>query len=137
MKRYLPAEAWDLLNEDEKKQTMQKKLDEGDDGAKQFIDNTPAAKAARAYVTHGDASGLSVDQLQRLTKDDLIDLAQKHDVDGRSSMDKSELAKAVHLAIQNAPENLTKDELYDKAKDQGIDGRSQMDKQELAEAINE
>ncbi|MEL7239230.1 MAG: hypothetical protein AAGK78_10230, partial [Planctomycetota bacterium] len=102
MKRYLPADAWNLLSEAQKKETMQKKLDEGDDGAEQFIDNTPAAQAAVAYVRNGDASGLSQDQLGRLTKDDLMDLAQKHDVDGRSTMDKDQLVKAVHEAIQNS-----------------------------------
>lgn len=136
MKRYLPADAWELLSEDEKKQTMQKKLDAGDDEAEQFVDNTPAAKAAARYVKHGDASGLSENQLGRLTKDDLTDLAQKHDVGGRSTMDKDELVKALHEAIQNSPESMTKDELYEKAKQQDVEGRSQMDKDELAEAVD-
>ena len=138
MKRYLPADAWDLLSESEKKQTMQKKQDEGDDGAEQFVDNTPAAKAAVAWVNHGDASGLSVDQLKRLTKDKLDDLASKHDIDGRSKMDKDELAKAVHDKLQSSgdTDDLTKQELYDKAKQQHVEGRSKMDKEELADAVD-
>ena len=45
-KRYLPKKAWEEMNEEEKKQTDQKKLEESKEG-KQFVENTPQAKRAR------------------------------------------------------------------------------------------
>ena len=94
MKRYLPENAWDLLGEKEEKQAKKAKQ-RGDQKGKQFVENTAAAKAARAYVDHGDASDLSADQLDRLTKDDLMQIARKHDISGRSKMRKSELVEAI------------------------------------------
>ncbi|MEM6560523.1 MAG: hypothetical protein AAF656_02895 [Planctomycetota bacterium] len=94
-KRYLPEKAWDLLSEEEKKKTAKKKRDEGADGAKQFVANTVAAKAARKFVSHGDASDLTADQLERLTKDELYEIAKDEDIDGRSSMNKPELAASI------------------------------------------
>ncbi|MEM6314094.1 MAG: hypothetical protein AAF743_08400 [Planctomycetota bacterium] len=94
-KRYLPEKAWDLLSEEEKTKTAKKKRDEGADGAKQFVANTVAAKAARKFVSHGDASDLTADQLERLTKDELYDIAKDEDIDGRSSMNKPELAASI------------------------------------------
>ena len=144
MKRYLPAKAWDLLSDDEKQQTEQKKQDAGEDEAKQYVENTVAAKAARAYVDHGDASDLTVDQLLRLNKSELDDIARDADVEGRSKLDKEELAHAIadhfddeaESGKSGEAEDLTRDELYEKAKAQDIDGRSTMDKDELANAVD-
>ena len=136
MKRYLPADAWDLLSDEEKEKAKQKKR-EGDAEGRQFVENTAAAKAARAYVDHGDASDLTEDQLGRLKKDELDDLAREHDIDGRSDMTKDELAAALREHFDNAPENMTRDELYDEAQDLEIDGRSEMNKSELAEAVGD
>ena len=47
MKRYLPAKAWDLLSDEEKK-LAEKKKQSGDADGEQFVENTIAAKAARA-----------------------------------------------------------------------------------------
>ena len=45
-KRYLPKEAWEEMNEDEKRETDEKKLEESK-GGKQFVGNTSRAKRAR------------------------------------------------------------------------------------------
>lgn len=94
MKRYLPKRAWDLLSDAEKQRAQQKKR-QGDARGRQYVENTVAAKAARAYVDHGDASELSQDQLMRLKKDELMDLAQQQGVEGRSSMNKPQLARSL------------------------------------------
>jgi hypothetical protein len=58
MKRYLPERAWKLLSEEDKKETDKRKRAEG----RQFVPNTRAARAARAYVDHGDATLLDLPQ---------------------------------------------------------------------------
>lgn len=45
-KRYLPKEAWEDMNEQEKQETDEKKLEESKEG-KQFVQNTARAKSAR------------------------------------------------------------------------------------------
>ncbi len=134
MRRYLPEKAWDLLSEQEKQKAEQKKA-AGDANGRQFVGNTIAAKAARAYVDHGDARQLSRHQLLRLNKDELLKLAQKHDIHGRSSMNKVALASAVHNYFAQSTEHLTRDQLYEQAKIYGIEGRSKMDKKELVMAL--
>ena len=136
MKRYLPAKAWDLLSDDEKEATDRKKRKEGEEAGRQFVANTLAAKAARAYVTHGDASELSAEQLGRLTKDELLDVARDRDLPGRSRMTKEKLAAALHEHFRSAdPARMTRDEMYGRAKEQEIPGRSTMSKDELADAV--
>ena len=98
-KRYLPERAWELLSDDEKDRTDRKKREEGEDAAKQYVANTVEAKAARAYVDHGDASELSEDQLNRLTKAELDDLAAAADLSGRSSLNKADLAPHVDVDL--------------------------------------
>lgn len=134
MKRYLPEDAWDLLSEEEKKRAENKKT-AGDADGRQFVENTIAAKAARAFVDHGDASELSQDQLRRLDRDQLYELAQTHDIEGRSAMTKKELAKELRKFFRKRLESSTKEELYDQAKQLDVDGRSQMDKDELSDAV--
>ena len=136
-KRYLPKRAWDLLSEAERDRTDRKKREEGEDAAQQYVANTIEAKAARAYVDHGDASELFEDQLKRLNKGELDDLASDAEIDGRSKMDKDDLAAALRNHYDNAGlddggsggvGDRTKAELYEEAKGQDVDGRSKMDK---------
>ena len=138
-KRYLPERAWDLLSDAEKERTDRKKREAGEEEAKQYVANTVEAKAARAYVDHGDASELSEDQLNRLNKSELDDLASDAGIDGRSKMDKAGLAAALREHYDDAgdenSDGATKAELYEKAKEQDVEGRSKMDKGELAEAV--
>jgi len=134
MKRYLPKRAWDLLSDEEKEQAKQKKH-QGDSEGKQFVENTIAAKAARAYVDHGDASELSESQFLRLQKDELSEIAGQIELDGRSKMNKEELAKAIRSHFENRLENKTRDELYELAKERNVDGRSQMTKDELLRSL--
>ena len=136
MKRYLPKDAWDLLSEDEKERAKKKKRD-GDSDGQQFVENTAAAKAARAFVDHGDASELTEEQLERLSKDELMDLAQEADIEGRSSMNKGELSTAIRRHHESSLENKTKRELYELAKDEEIEGRSEMSKSELQSALED
>ena len=136
-KRYLPKRAWDLLSDEERARTDRKKREEGEDAAKQYVANTVEARAARAFVDHGDASELSEAQLKRLTKDELNDLAGEADVAGRSSMTKDELAAALRRHHDDAAAGKTKAELYDRAKELDVGGRSKMDKAELADAVDD
>lgn len=64
------------------------------------------------------------------TKEELLERARELKVEGRSSMDKEELAQAVE-----AEESLTKEELLERAQEAEIDGRSSMNKEELREAV--
>nr|UPX44871.1 hypothetical protein FAC9M19_05 [Penicillium camemberti] len=49
-KRYLPKKAWEKLNEEEKEQTEENKIDESR-GGKQFVSNTTEAKEARRWAS--------------------------------------------------------------------------------------
>jgi hypothetical protein len=132
-KRYLPKKAWDLLSDDEKRRTDQKKQLDGEKRARQFVDNTAKARAARKFVSHGDAGNLTLDMLERLDKAELDDIAADEDITGRSSMNKAELARAIH--DNSEADDPSKRELYEQAKEQDVEGRSKMSKKELAEAV--
>ena len=138
-KRYLPERAWDLLSDEEKERTDRKKREAGEEEAKQYVANTVEAKAARAYVDHGDASELSEAQFKRLNKSEVDDLASEAGIDGRSGMKKAELAAALRTHYDGTGDGKsggeTKAELYEKAKEQDVEGRSKMDKDALAEAV--
>lgn len=69
------------------------------------------------------------------TKKELYAEAKDLDVEGRSSMNKSELKRAI--AAEKIDDDATKQALYDQAKDLDIEGRSSMSKSELKEAIVE
>lgn len=99
MKRYLPKEAWDLLTEEQKKATEQKKTSEDS----QFVANTEAAKAARAYVDHDDPSRLNEEQLKRLTKARLAEIARSEELPNRSKMNKAQLARTLRKHFQRKP----------------------------------
>jgi hypothetical protein len=135
-KRYLPKRAWDLLDEEEKKEADRRKQ-QGTEAGKQFVANTIEAKAARAYVDHGDASELREDQLMRLDKDELDQIAREEAIEGRSKFNKEELAKSIREHFHRRNQEPTKAELYDKAKELDVDGRSRMDKDELKQAVRE
>jgi hypothetical protein len=67
-----------------------------------------------------------------VTKGELLEQARELHVEGRSSMSKEELAKAVE-----AEESVTKEELLERAREAGVEGRSSMSKDELREALHE
>ena len=52
-KRYLPKKAWEKMDEEEKQETDEKKLEESREG-KQFVANTGRARRARKEVTGDD-----------------------------------------------------------------------------------
>ena len=78
---------------------------------------------------------MSEQQLLKLTLYELTDLAQQHDISGRSSMNKDRLAKALRNHFESDPQFLDRDELYEKAKELEVAGRSSMDKDELLDAV--
>lgn len=116
MKRYLPERAWDLLSEKQKKETEQKKKG----GKKQFVPNTRPARAARAYVDHGDATMLDQGQLKRLTKNEVVDIARQYDIRGRTRMKKADLASVLSKGFSKANSGMTKDELLKQADAYGV-----------------
>ena len=67
------------------------------------------------------------------TKKELYDEAKELDIEGRSSMNKAELKRAI--ATEKIDDDATKQDLYDQAKELDIKGRSSMGKAELKEAI--
>ena len=77
-KRYLPKEAWESMSEEEKEETERKKR-EGSRQGRQYVDNTEAAKKARAEAQEeAPVEGyddMSVDEakekLEGLSKDEL------------------------------------------------------------------
>lgn len=72
------------------------------------------------------------DSTDDVTKGELLEQARELHVEGRSSMSKEELAKAVE-----AEESVTKEELLERAREAGVEGRSSMSKDELREALHE
>ncbi len=116
MKRYLPERAWELLSDEQKKETENKKRK----GGKQFVANTRAARAARAYVDHGDATQLDEQQLKRLSKSEVMHLARQYDISGRSHMNKSELAHILYGGFTKANSGMSKSELLEQADGYGV-----------------
>lgn len=136
MKRYLPKDAWELLSPEEKRRA-EKKKQAGNAEGKQFVENTVAAKAARAYVDHGDASDLGKSQLKRLSKKELLKLAREVELPGRSKLRKEELAEQLFEHFQTGLEHQSQEDLYKEAQEKDIAGRSQMNKAELRQAVRE
>ncbi len=93
-KRYLPKEAWDRMSEQEKEETERKKREGSLDG-KQYVPNTEAAQSARREAR--DRSGDEADHrpYDQRTRRELYDLAKERQIDGRSTMTKSELIEAL------------------------------------------
>jgi hypothetical protein len=87
MHRYLPARAWELLSESERKQADKTKLKQ-DDGT-QYADWPDAVRDVMTALGH------TSDDPDSLTKDRLMEMAQHADVHGRSSMTKAELIEAL------------------------------------------
>jgi hypothetical protein len=132
MSRYLPEEAWALLQDHDrgKAEATKKKVD--DDGG-QIADWPDAVLRTLAELGHADGG-------DGLTKSYLQDRAAELDVDGRSSMSKDELKDAIVRAYrfqQGHYDTLSRDDLYDRAAELGIDGRSDMTKGELIDAIRD
>ena len=131
MRRYLPEDAWALLQEADQEKAENSKS-KADDKDKQFADWPQAVRDVMTeldYVEGEDSNGL--------TKDYLAERARELDIDGRSSMTKDELKEAIlDHPLANVADS-TKEELYERAKKLDIDGRSSMSKDELAEAIKD
>lgn len=84
-KRYLPKKAWENMNEREKKETDEKKLEESREG-KQFVQNTGRAKKAR-----GKASKEVEEGGEKGDKDDDEANGEDHQgLNGKEEADKSE-----------------------------------------------
>ena len=116
MKRYLPKRAWELLSDDQRKQTDSRKRK----SVRQYIPNTPAARAARAYVDHKDATLLGEDQLHRLSRNELESLARSYDIRGRSHLRKDQLAHVLHTGFSRANTGMKKGELRKRAEEVGV-----------------
>ena len=131
MHRYLPAKAWALLTESERKKAQRTKIKEDDRGRQYAEWPAPVRRVMTLLGKTGDAP-------DSLTKDELQRYARRLDIPGRSSMNKSELIQAIqkHDADASGPiESYSKQELYEEAKKKEIEGRSRMNKQELIEAL--
>lgn len=87
----LPQEAPILLTDEQKQAVETKQTPHGG----QNVANTAAAKAARAYVTRHDPRSLNEEQLKRLTKIELVQIARRVDLPYRSKMNKAQLARTL------------------------------------------
>lgn len=89
-KRYLPKKAWEELNDEEKEETDEKKVQESKTG-KQFVGNTGKAKEARrraSFVSVDQAGEYEGDRAEK--KDEKKDEGAKHGKkDDNSSKEKS------------------------------------------------
>ena len=130
-KRYLPKEVWQKLS-DEEKQEAEKIKQKASQKGEQYVEWTPAIKRAMAEAGYSDS-----DNSSETTKQELYERAQELDIDGRSKMNKEELAEAVNDAGIGELQEQTRDELYERAQELDIDGRSKMNKEELARAIEQ
>ena len=129
-KRYLPKEVWQRLSDEEKKEAEEIKQKASKKG-EQYVKWTPAIKKAMAEAGYSDSDDADA------TKQELYELAQELDIDGRSKMNKAELKEAVEdTKTSDLPEK-TRDELYELAQELDIDGRSKMNKEDLAKAIQQ
>jgi hypothetical protein len=131
MGRYLPEEAWALLTDDARREAEKTKQQVDDDGG-QIADWPDRVLRTMTEIGYADGD-------DGLTKTELMDRAQELDVDGRSSMSKSELKDAIVEAYrrQRRQKEWTKDELMDRAQELDVDGRSSMDKDALKDAVSE
>ena len=127
--RYLPKRVRMLLTEDEYARSTQKKKD----GDRQFVDQPDDVKEKVARIKKDGP-----------TKDMLMERAADLDIEGRSSMDKDELLKAIEDATDEngrgngsvaALNEKTVDELYQMAQERDVEGRSDMSKDELVKAL--
>jgi hypothetical protein len=91
MNCYLPEEALHLLTDEQKQAVQTKQTSHG----QEYVANTEAAKAARAYVTRHDPRSLNEEQLKRLTKTELVQIARKEELPYRSKMNKAQLARTL------------------------------------------
>ena len=130
-KRYLPKEVWQKLS-DKEKQEAEKIKQEASKKGEQYVEWTPAIKRAMAEAGYSDS-----DDSSETTKQELYERAQELDIDGRSKMNKEELAEAVNDAGIDELQEQTRDELYERAQELDIDGRSKMNKEELTRAIEQ
>lgn len=130
-KRYLPKEVWQKLS-DQEKQEAEKIKQKASKKGEQYVEWTPAIKRAMAEAGYSDA-----DDSSDTTKQELYEQAQELDIDGRSKMNKEELAEAVNDTGIGELQEQTRDELYERAQELDIDGRSKMNKEELAQAIQQ
>jgi Ca2+-binding EF-hand superfamily protein len=89
-----------------------------------------AEDRSRRGGERGRDGSAQAEDVEDLTKDELLDRAREVGVEGRSSMTKEELAEAIRAAADPS-----KEELLERAREMGIEGRSSMTKEELREAL--
>lgn len=130
MRRYLPADAWAMLLEEDQRAAEKSKA-RADGEGEQFADWPKAVRDVMAELgyTEGDSSGV--------TKGYLSKRATELDIEARSSMSKDELREAIVDHPSSDLDESTKEELYERAKKLDVAGRSKMDKGELRSAIEE
>jgi hypothetical protein len=133
MQRYLPAKAWAMLDESERREADRSKI-RTDARGRQFADWPEAVQRAMT------AAGWTAADPHELPKAALQTYARRLDIRGRSSLDKRALIKALQEAeleaAGDAGGGASKHELYAAAKREGIQGRSKMSKDELRKALD-
>jgi hypothetical protein len=109
-------------------QTLMRGL-QGDSGSEHEEDVSRQEPRGEQWHQQSEESDSTVEEV---TKEELLERAREVNVQGRSSMSKEELVRAVE-----AEESLTKEELLERARQAGIEGRSSMTKEELRNALRE
>ena len=138
--RYLPLKVRMLLTEDEYRRSTRKKRG----GEEQLVDQPDDVREKVSRIREGGP-----------TKAMLDERAANLGIEGRSSMTKDELLRAIEKATDEngratrdgganrdggakgagGPSEKTKDELMEEARERDVEGRSKMSKDELAEAL--
>lgn len=130
--RYLPKKARESLSDEEYRRTSEKKRADKANG-RQF--SSQPADVARKTAKHRDAASGDDEP----TKSELMERAKSLDVQGRSSMNKDELEKAVAAAEERRErfEAISKSDLVEAARILGVSGTSSKSKAELRAAIRD
>ncbi len=131
MQRYLPQQAWALLQDKDRKKAERTKKKADDQGEQ--VAGWPKI-VQQVMVEIGAVKGG-----QGLSKAYLTDRAEELGIEDGSGRSKEELKEAIFKAYKTAgagsSSEKTKKELYEAARERNIKGRSKMSKEELAKAI--
>lgn len=112
----------ELINE------LRKRTDNTPNTNKANSSGNKSSSKSSGSSSQNSSKNSSVRDYYKLTKEELYEVAQKQDIDGRSKMDKDDLLEALY-------ENTTREELYKKAQKEDIQGRSNMSKSQLIKEL--
>lgn len=91
MKQHLANAAWKLIGNEERHASDRAELSQAERSAA----NTGAVRTAQGSSTQRDPRSLNEEQLKRLTKTELVQIARNEELPNRSKMNKAQLARTL------------------------------------------